>query len=625
MSDDAFSRSSRPFPPDGQDAADRRDPAPDPLMELARLIGQSDPFGTPPARGTDSPSLRAPELPTRGPMARPPSRDISARDVAARGMAPRAERHEEKPRYEEEPRYEDEQPYEPRPARGHPFPWLQVPPGPAPAVSREPSHSDRSHEQARETAYREAAYREPPPYSEPPLSEAPAAHPAYGQPAPGGYERYEPTFGAADQAGHAADTYPTAPDQPYAAEHYAAETEPGHEDHHPRLDNRQHYAAYPQDGQSEHGEHDPRYADPRYAAAAHDPRYAAGEGDGHGEYDPRYAEEGEDDEHDPRYAGAQEDEYDDDYEYADDEEGYADEEPKRRNLLKIALAGGLGLVVLGTAGAFGYRAMFHGGGSDGPPPLIRADNTPTKVVPTPTADASAKSINDRLGSGERMVSREEQPIDLRDARNANGALVAPVGTGGVAPYPTTPTTTSAAPASAPTPTEPKRVRTVTIHADAGAQPNPAPNAAAAPAMPVQVTPPAAAASTGTRPPAAARPAAPPAAAGNAPLALSPQSPPTVAAVDTTHPAPAKTTPASGGWIVQLSAQKSEAEAQTSFRAAQAKYPALAGQEPLIRKKDYGEKGVFYATQVGPFPQREDANKLCETLKGAGGTCFIQKY
>ena len=109
------------------------------------------------------------------------------------------------------------------------------------------------------------------------------------------------------------------------------------------------------------------------------------------------------------------------------------------------------------------------------------------------------------------------------------------------------------------------------------------------------------------------------------MPLAPQAPPTVAAVETTHPAPAKAAPASGGWIVQLSAQKSEAEAQTSFRTAQAKYPALAGQEPLIRKKDYGEKGVFYATQVGPFPQREDANKLCETLKGAGGTCFIQKY
>jgi hypothetical protein len=588
MTDDAYPRSSRPIPPRGQDAADRGDPASDPLMELARLIGRSDPFGTPPGRGTDSPSPRTPELPTRGPMARPPSRDTS----------PRAQRYEEEPRYREEP------PAEPRPARAHPFPSLRLPPL-ASAESREPSYSDRSRS---EPSYREAAaYKEPPPYSEPSFSEAPAAHPSYGQPAhpPGGHERYEPTFSAPDQAGqqhgYGSGAYPTAPEQQYAAEHYAAETEtaPGREDHYARGDDRQHYAAHSEDGQ--HGEHDPHYA--------------AGEHNEHGEYDPRYAEEGERGEHDPRYAAAEEDQYDDDdYEYAD-EDGYADEEPaKRRNLIKIALAGGLSLVVLGTAGAFGYRAMFHGGGSDGPPPLIRADNTPTKVVPTPTADASSKSINDRLGSGERMVSREEQPIDLRDARNANGAVVAPVGSGGVVPYPTAPTTTSAAPASTPTTAEPKRVRTVTIHADAGTQSNPAPNAGAAPAMPVQVTP-----------PAAPRAAAAPAAAGNGPLALSPQSPPTVAAIDTTHPAPAKTTPSSGGWIVQISAQKTEAEAQAAFRAAQAKYSALADQQPLIRKKDQGERGVFYATQVGPFPQREEANKLCETLKGAGATCFIQKY
>ena len=96
----------------------------------------------------------------------------------------------------------------------------------------------------------------------------------------------------------------------------------------------------------------------------------------------------------------------------------------------------------------------------------------------------------------------------------------------------------------------------------------------------------------------------------------PQSPPTVAAVDTTHPAPAETAPpsGSGGWIVQISAQKTEAEAQAAFRAAQAKYSALANQQPLIRKKDQGERGVFYATQVGPFSGREEANQLCETLK-----------
>jgi hypothetical protein len=77
------------------------------------------------------------------------------------------------------------------------------------------------------------------------------------------------------------------------------------------------------------------------------------------------------------------------------------------------------------------------------------------------------------------------------------------------------------------------------------------------------------------------------------------------------------------WVVQISAQKTEAEAQSAFRAAQTKYSALSGYQPLIRKKDQGDRGVFYAAQVGPLA-RDEANQLCENLKSAGGSCFIQK-
>ncbi len=76
-------------------------------------------------------------------------------------------------------------------------------------------------------------------------------------------------------------------------------------------------------------------------------------------------------------------------------------------------------------------------------------------------------------------------------------------------------------------------------------------------------------------------------------------------------------------MVQLSAQKTEAEAQSAFRAAQTKYSVLGGHQPLIRKKDQGDRGVFYAAQVGPLA-REEANQLCESLKSAGGNCFVQR-
>jgi len=88
---------------------------------------------------------------------------------------------------------------------------------------------------------------------------------------------------------------------------------------------------------------------------------------------------------------------------------------------------------------------------------------------------------------------------------------------------------------------------------------------------------------------------------------------------------AKAAAATGGFVVQLSAQKTEGEASASFRAMQAKYPnVLGGQHMLIRKKEVAGKGTFYGAQVGPFADREGAVQVCEQLKSAGGTCIVQK-
>jgi hypothetical protein len=77
---------------------------------------------------------------------------------------------------------------------------------------------------------------------------------------------------------------------------------------------------------------------------------------------------------------------------------------------------------------------------------------------------------------------------------------------------------------------------------------------------------------------------------------------------------------SGTWMVQLSAQATEDAALSAFHAAQAKYAALAGYQVLIRKKDQGSRGVFYAAQVGPLA-RDEASGLCSRIKSAGGKCF----
>jgi cell division septation protein DedD len=89
----------------------------------------------------------------------------------------------------------------------------------------------------------------------------------------------------------------------------------------------------------------------------------------------------------------------------------------------------------------------------------------------------------------------------------------------------------------------------------------------------------------------------------------------------TEPAPS----AGGGYAVQVTSQRSEAEAQTAFRALQAKFPSqLGGHEPIVRRADLGEKGVFYRALVGPFASMEQAAGICSSLKTAGGNCIVQK-
>jgi hypothetical protein len=76
--------------------------------------------------------------------------------------------------------------------------------------------------------------------------------------------------------------------------------------------------------------------------------------------------------------------------------------------------------------------------------------------------------------------------------------------------------------------------------------------------------------------------------------------------------------------VQLSSQRSEAEAQAAFRSLQGKYPnQLGSRQAVIRKVELGEKGTYYRAMVGPLVGNE-ASELCSGLKAAGGQCLIQR-
>jgi hypothetical protein len=81
----------------------------------------------------------------------------------------------------------------------------------------------------------------------------------------------------------------------------------------------------------------------------------------------------------------------------------------------------------------------------------------------------------------------------------------------------------------------------------------------------------------------------------------------------------------GGYVVQVSAERSDATAQSSFKTLQSRYPHVLGdRSPLIRRVELGKKGVFYRAQVGPFDTIEQAKQLCARLKSAGGHCMVQE-
>jgi len=91
------------------------------------------------------------------------------------------------------------------------------------------------------------------------------------------------------------------------------------------------------------------------------------------------------------------------------------------------------------------------------------------------------------------------------------------------------------------------------------------------------------------------------------------------------PPAAATSAGASGYAVQVSAQRSKADAETSFRALQEKFPRqLAGRTAIIRRTDLGAKGIYYRAFVGPFASAGEADQFCGRFKTAGGQCFVTR-
>jgi hypothetical protein len=73
--------------------------------------------------------------------------------------------------------------------------------------------------------------------------------------------------------------------------------------------------------------------------------------------------------------------------------------------------------------------------------------------------------------------------------------------------------------------------------------------------------------------------------------------------------------------VQLSSQRSEAEAQAAAQNIINRYGALFGGQQLeIRRVDLGAKGIYYRVRL-PANSLQDASQLCNSVKANGGDCF----
>lgn len=343
-----------------------------------------------------------------------------------------------------------------------------------------------------------------------------------------------------------------------------------------------------------------RYHDARYGNLPDDqPAYAYGDRVPHDAYEGQFPRETY-----PEAPFGDENGYDESYGYG---EAAAEPAPGRRGKMATVVAV-LALAVVGTGAAYGYRT-FVGTTPSGEPPVIRADTEPNKIVPqqATSGDAVGKLLQDRMSAEngtEQVVSREEQPVDVKSAVNAGPRVVFPPLNQNDNP----PSAASVAPDIKPPATvansalggdEPRKVRTLAVRGDQA-------DLAAASAANRHTT----------------------AAAGVAPGANVPLSPSTPAADTRTRMAstnPAQQASGSGGYLVQVSSQKNEADAKASFRVLQGKFPSVLGSRtPVIKRADLGAKGVYYRAMVGPFASSGEASRFCGSLKSAGGQCVVQR-
>jgi len=271
----------------------------------------------------------------------------------------------------------------------------------------------------------------------------------------------------------------------------------------------------------------------------------------------------------------------------------------------------LALLVLAMFGGVVWLAYTQGvARGRGETPVLTAAAGPEKVAPP-----QAGGGNNVPYQGFKIYEQPAPPDDSAD--NAP-----PVPKPAAAPEAQKPAPVATAPAEMPKPAPAPAAPPKPVLAAPAPQPAPvaiAPKPAAPPAAKPNSV--AALIQQANNTP-AARPAPPAAApAGPATGAPRPLGRPVAAEPKSAIPAPA----ASGAYVLQIGAYKSQADANAAWSAYKARHAALlSGYAPDVKQADLGEKGTWYRLRVAGFSDREVAGALCERLKADGGACILAK-
>jgi cell division septation protein DedD len=268
----------------------------------------------------------------------------------------------------------------------------------------------------------------------------------------------------------------------------------------------------------------------------------------------------------------------------------------------------LALLVLAMFGGVVWLAYTQGvARGRGETPVLTAAGGPERVAPQQAGG------NNVPYQGFKIYEQPAPPDDSADA--APAAAPAQVA---AAPKPTAATPPAAKIAPAPAATLPSTKTTPA--------PAPAKSVAAliqqANSVPEPVKPAPPAAKANSAPPAMKPAMTSPGTATGAPRPL-------VASAAKAPPAPAPVAAAkpvsTGGFVLQIGAYKSQADAEGAWKTYKAKHAALlSGYSDDVQQADLGEKGTWYRLRIGGLSDKEVATALCDRLKADGGACILGK-